>query len=1146
MKAIFRSTMLITLALIAIFLGCSEEKKIATRVTGVTLNKTAIVLIQGQKTALVATVSPKDAVYKAVTWKSSNTAVATVTNNGWVTAVKKGTATITVTTKDGNKTASCKVTVKAKVVKVTGVKLNKTAITKTVGETEQLKATVLPANATNKAVTWSSSDKAIATVSKKGLVTAVKKGTATITVTTKDGNKTASCKVTVKAKVVKVTGVKLNKKAVTKTVGETEQLKATVLPANATNKAVIWSSSDKAIATVNSKGLVTAVKKGTATITVTTKDGNKTASCKVTVKAKVVKVTGVKLNKTAITKTVGETEQLKATVLPANATNKAVTWSSSNKAIATVNSKGLVTAVKKGTATITVTTKDGNKTASCKVTVKAKVVKVTGVKLNKTAITKTVGTTEQLKATVLPANATNKAVTWSSSNKAIATVNSKGLVTAKKKGKATITVTTKDGNKKATCTVTVTKKVIKVTGVKLNKKAVTKTVGETEQLKATVLPANATNKAVTWSSSNKAIATVNSKGLVTAKKKGKATITVTTKDGNKKATCTVTVKAKVVKVTGVKLNKKAVTKTVGETEQLKATVLPANATNKAVTWSSSNTAVATVSNKGLVTAKKKGKATITVTTKDGNKKATCTVTVKAKVIHVTQVKLNYDATLIYKGESLQLVATVLPKNATDKTVTWSSSNKAIATVNSKGLVTAKKKGKATITVKSNDGGKTATCKITVEVKVVKVTDVKLDKPAISKVEGSTEQLTATVLPANATNKNVTWSSSNTTIATVSNKGLVTAKKVGKATITVTTEDGNKTATCDVTVTKKIIKVTDVNLDKTTINTEVGSTEQLTATVLPANATNKNVTWSSSNTAVATVDNTGLVTAKKVGKATITVTTDDGGKKATCTITVSKASKITVTTAKAIGETIKLTIYAKEADRPNVWIDLNNNGTKDTGEKVKAFWYEDYTLQSQTFTIYGKVTRFRCDKSKITQLNVTENKYLQKLLCYQNQLMQLDISKNTALTYLECYSNQLTQLDVTKNTKLTLLYCGDNQLKQLDISKNTKLEALGFFKTKIKQLDISKHTELVTLLCSDTQIKQLDVSANTKLNWLVSDRNPELTKINAANGNNQNFTEFKATNCPKLTCIKVDKGFNPPSSWYKDDTASWRNDGSECP
>ncbi len=229
----------------------------------------------------------------------------------------------------------------------------------------------MPDNATNKAVTWSSSDATIATVDDKGLVTAIKKGTATITVTTVDGNKTATCKVTVKAKVIHVTEVKLDKTDITKTEGETEQLTATVLPDNATNKAVTWSSSDTTIATVDDKGLVTAEKEGAAIITVTTTDGNKTATCKVTVKAKVIHVTEVKLDKTDITKTEGETEQLTATVLPDNATNKAVTWKSSDKTIATVDDKGLVTAVKEGTATITVTTTDGNKTATCKVTVKA-------------------------------------------------------------------------------------------------------------------------------------------------------------------------------------------------------------------------------------------------------------------------------------------------------------------------------------------------------------------------------------------------------------------------------------------------------------------------------------------------------------------------------------------------------------------------------------------------------------------------------------------------------------------------------------------------------------------------------------------------------------------------------------------------------
>ena len=259
-------------------------------------------------------------------------------------------------------------------IPVTGVSLDKNELTLTVGQTEKLTATVEPSNATNKNVSWSSSDTAVATVASDGTVTAVGAGTATITVTTEDGGKTATCAVTVNAATVPVTGVSLNKSELALIVGQTEKLVATVEPSNATNKNVSWSSSDTAVATVASDGTVTAVGAGTATITVTTEDGGKTATCAVTVNAATVPVTGVSLNKSELALIVGQTEKLVATVEPSNATNKNVSWSSSDTAVATVASDGTVTAVGAGTATITVTTEDGNKTATCTVTVTEPVV----------------------------------------------------------------------------------------------------------------------------------------------------------------------------------------------------------------------------------------------------------------------------------------------------------------------------------------------------------------------------------------------------------------------------------------------------------------------------------------------------------------------------------------------------------------------------------------------------------------------------------------------------------------------------------------------------------------------------------------------------------------------------------------------------
>jgi len=186
-----------------------------------------------------------------------------------------------------------------------------------------------------------------------------------------------------------------------------------------------------------------------------------------------------------------------------------------------------------------------------------------------------------------------------------------------------------------------------------------------------------------------------------------------------------------------------------------------------------------------------------------------------------------------------------------------------------------------------------------EGEIVPVTGVKLNKDKLSLSVGSTAQLEAIIEPANATNKNVTWSSSDEEIATVDETGKVKGIKVGTATITVTTEDGNKTAACEVDVYRSgggggggggstTVSVTGVTLDQATLTLTVGGSAQLTATVSPENATNKNVTWSSSNASVATVDSTGKVTAVAPGTATITVTTVDGNKTASCAVTVTAA------------------------------------------------------------------------------------------------------------------------------------------------------------------------------------------------------------------------------------------------------------------
>ena len=347
-------------------------------------------------------------------------------------------------------------------VKVSRITLSaSTGLALTKGQTQKLTATVAPANATNQTVAWSTSDKNVATVSENGLVTAKSAGTATITCTAQDGsNVKATCKVTV---TVPVSGIQLSQTSAALTVGDTLTLTKTIYPSDATNQAVTWTSSAVSVASVDSNGKITAKTAGSAVITCkSVSDNSVVGICNVTVKAKVqtpteIKVSTISLNKTTASVTKGKTLQLTATVTPTNATNKVVTWRTSDKNVAMVSENGLVTAKSAGTATITCTAKDGsNVKATCKITVKNPVVKVTKVTLNKTTATLAPKETLTLKATVTPTNATNKAVTWKSSNTKIATVSSSGKVTAKAAGTVTITCTAKDGSgKKATCKITV-------------------------------------------------------------------------------------------------------------------------------------------------------------------------------------------------------------------------------------------------------------------------------------------------------------------------------------------------------------------------------------------------------------------------------------------------------------------------------------------------------------------------------------------------------------------------------------------------------------------------------------------------------------------------------------------------------------------
>ena len=244
-----------------------------------------------------------------------------------------------------------------------------------------------------------------------------------------------------------------------------------------------------------------------------------------------------------------------------------------------------------------------------------------------------------------------------------------------------------------------------------------------------------------------------------------------------------------VRVESVTLSQSSVELEIGTTLQLNATVSPSTASRKDITWSSSKSSVASVSSSGLVTAVSEGTTTITASA-DG-KKGECTVSVVKKAIAVSEIKLDKTELTLFEGEEETLTASVLPEDATDKTVTWTSSDKSIVSVES-GKVKAVGKGTAKITVSA--GGKTASCSIEV---LRPVSGISLNKTTLELPLDGSETLTATVIPSDAKLRGeITWSSSNTQVATVDG-GKVTAVGMGTATISVSLEAFK--AECSVTV-----------------------------------------------------------------------------------------------------------------------------------------------------------------------------------------------------------------------------------------------------------------------------------------------------------------------------------------------------------
>ena len=495
--------------------------------------------------------------------------------------------------------------------------------------------------------------------------------------------------------------------------------------------------------------------------------------------------------------------------------------------------------------------------------------------------------------TYLIKNANDK-FSWTSTDSSVATVSTTGEIMALKRGDTIITITT--DNEIVSYNIHIEEAKIDITNIKMEKDSLDLKLDEQYQMNVNIYPEGATPENYIWYSTNDKVAVVNN-GMIKATGIGTCIVTVKTSNGvvdSILVKVSSNVKEETIKIEDISFDTNSIVLKSGVTYSLNYEITPNNATEKVV-WESSDKEIATVED-GIIRTVKEG--TITITAKIGNIEEVCYVTVvtgdsntpdvidDGKKKEVTEVILNQTEISLTKGGIYSLTATVKPDDATNKKVSWKTSDEKIVKVDQAGNLEAVEEGFAIITATS-DNGITSDCLVTVvkeDSQNEEYLTIELNETNRSLIIGETLQLIGTVSPNNNVSNTIIWESNNNEVATVSN-GLVTAKKEGTATITAKLESGAK-ATCEINVKKNNdVKILTIKMNVSIINLNINGSSQLSVSITPKNATDKKIVWSSANRDIAEVDSNGKVTAKKEGTTVIMARTSNG-MVAKCTVVVS--------------------------------------------------------------------------------------------------------------------------------------------------------------------------------------------------------------------------------------------------------------------
>ena len=672
---------------------------------------------------------------------------------------------------------------------------------------------------------------------------------------------------------IHVDSVTANPTSLTMKLGETKNITWTVAPSNADNKEVAFRLSNRDTVTVSSTGAVTAIGVGATDITIVSLDTGVSATVHVIVTE--VPSEDILLNYDKLTMVEGTSVQLEAQVIPSDTTNQTVIFSTENPDIASVTADGKVTA---GTAVV------GNNTTNIIVTngsikkiipveVIANRIYTTGIEVDTDFLNMYVGDTKKVTATVMPANATNKTLTYQILDTSIAVVDGNGNVTAKKAGTTALYIYNYGADfygkeVHAAVYINVVDKTIPMESMSISYPKAQMTIGEVQTPTVSIFPEDTTNQKLTWSSNNTAAVTVDANGKISAAGAGTAVITATSvADPSISASFTIKVVEPATPVTGLIADKTSVAIKVGETVNIGVNVLPEDADNKNLIWTSSDESVAVAdANNGTITGISSGVIQVKIASED-NPDVFVIIEVVVQDTPINNITIDPEAVVMDVFTTKQFVVSFDPVDASNKSLTWSVSDPEIGTISRDGLFTSKAYGTTKVIATAVNG---MTAEAEVVVKEIMPDGIAFNEGHYFVQKGTCVPYEVTILPENATNKNYTITVDNVAIATVDIENKEICGHVeGETSMTVLAEKDNSVkASSFITVTPVLIEDLILEQDEMTLNVDIPETKKIDFTVYPLNAKVDGIKYISTNELVATVDESGNVTAVGVGECEI--------------------------------------------------------------------------------------------------------------------------------------------------------------------------------------------------------------------------------------------------------------------------------------